>query len=248
MSVPPEAYLVHAIAGERVRARVLLRPGATPHTYEPSMADARVAAGAVLYLAVGHPQLGFETAWRGVLGREGGPRIVALDEECETRRDDPHVWLSVPCFRIMARRTASALAGILPPEAGPALARGLDSLLARVDASAARADSLLAPFRNRSFLVYHPAWGYFAREHGLEQVSVQVGSREPGPAELAHVFEAVRKGGLHVMFIQPGTPPAEARRIAAQLGVETAVLDPLAEDWPEMYVDAARTLRRSWER
>jgi len=246
--VPPEAWLVRGIAGDRVDVRILLRPGATPHTYEPSMADARAADGAGLYLAVGHPRLGFETAWRAALARGdgAGPRVVQLAAGCETEPDDPHVWLSPPCFRRMARAAEGALEALLPAGDAPALRRGADSVVAAVDRASAGADSLLAPYGGRAFLVYHPAWGYLAREHGLEQVSVQSGSREPGPAELARVFHRVREEGLHVMLVQPETPRSETSRIAGQLGLETVVLDPLARDWPSLYLDAARALARSW--
>jgi len=254
VSVPPQAYLVRTIAGTRVRVRVLLRSGASPHTYEPSMADARVAAGSALYLAVGHPRLGFEVAWLAAL--EGGgsaaggdrPRIVRLAEGCDASPDDPHVWLSVPCYRVMARRAEEALRQLLPPADAPGLRAGLDSLLSTVARTAELADSVLGPDRGRAFLVYHPAWGYLAREHGLEQVPVQSGSREPSPAELARVFARVRTEDLHVMFVQPGTSRGEARRVAAEMGVETSSLDPVAEDWPSMYLDAARALDASWRR
>lgn len=254
VSVPPEAYLVRAIAGERVRVRVLLRSGASPHTYEPSIADARLAARAALYLAVGHPRLGFEAAWLAALeggegaGEDAAPRIVRLAQGCDAEPDDPHVWLSVPCYRVMARRAEAALRDLLPPADGTGLRAGLDSLLATVGRTASRADSLLGPDRGRAFLVYHPAWGYLAREHGLEQVPVQSGSREPSPAELARVVARVRREDLRVMFVQPGTSRGEARRVAAELGVETSSLDPLAEDWPAMVLGAVRALDASWRR
>ncbi|HKK28252.1 MAG TPA: zinc ABC transporter substrate-binding protein, partial [Gemmatimonadota bacterium] len=248
------AYLVRAIAGERVGVRVLLRPGASPHAYEPSMADARLAAGAALYLAVGHPRLGSEAAWLSALESGGsgeggsGPGIERLAEGCDVQPDDPHVWLSVPCYGLMARRAEAALRDLLPAADGPGLRAGLDSLLATVARTASRADSILGPDRGRAFLVYHPAWGYLAREHGLEQVPVQSGSREPSPAELARVVARVRQEDLHVMFVQPGTSRGEARRVAAELGVETSSMDPLAEDWPAMYLDAVRALDASWRR
>lgn len=254
VSVAPEAYLVRTIAGERVRVRVLLRPGASPHAYEPSMADARLAAGAALYLAVGHPRLGFEAAWLSALESQGsgeggaGLRIERLAEGCVAQPDDPHVWLSVLCYGLMARRAEAALRDLLPAAEGPALRAGLDSLLSTIARTASRADSILGPDRGRVFLVYHPAWGYLASEHDLEQVPVQSGSREPSPAELARVVARVRQEDLRVMFVQPGTSRGEARRVAAELGVETSSMDPLAEDWPAMYLDAVRSLDASWRR
>jgi zinc transport system substrate-binding protein len=246
VSVPPEAYLVRSIAGHRVSARVLLPPGSSPHTYEPSIGQARLAAAAGLYLSVGHPRLFFESAWEKALTGRGETRVVPLAAGCEARPDDPHVWLSLACTRAMAIRAEEALRSLLPADDSAALRAGLDSTLSELDRASREADSLLAPYRGRSFLVFHPAWAYFARDHGLKQVAVQAGSREPGPRDLARVLAKVREENLRVMFIQPGMPHREADRIARELGVRSEVLDPLEEDWPELVVGAARTLRSAW--
>ncbi len=248
VSVPPEAYLVRSIAGDRVSVEVLLPPGASPHTYEPSMGIARRAADADLYLPVAHPRLAFERSWVDGLRRAGGVRIVPLASTCDARPDDPHVWLSAACADTMARRVEGALEGLLPASDAGGLRSRLDSTLAVMHRASGEADSLLAPFSGRSFLVFHPAWGYFARDHGLRQVAIQAGSREPGPRDLARVLQEVRQEGLRVLFIQPGIPRDEAERIARQLGVRTEVLDPLAENWPALVVDAARELRNAWTR
>jgi zinc transport system substrate-binding protein len=246
VSVPPEAYLVRSIAGDRVSVQLLLPPGASPHTYEPSMGIARRAADADLYLTVGHPRLTFETSWAQALARMGHARVVPLAVNCRARPDDPHVWLSVACADTMARRAEAALEELLPPSAAPRLRARLDSTLSAMHLAWSAADSILAPFAGRSFLVFHPAWDYFARDHGLRQVAIQAGSREPGPRDLARVLQEVREEGLRVLFIQPGMPRREADRVARQLGVRTEVLDPLQEDWPALVVDAARALRDAW--
>jgi zinc transport system substrate-binding protein len=246
VSVSPEAYLVRSIAGHRVSVEVLLPPGASPHTYEPSIGTARRAADADLYLTVGHPRLSFEASWVDVLRRAGHVRIVPLASTCDVRPDDPHVWLSAACADSMARRAEVALERILPASEAGALRASLDSTLTAMRRASAEADSLLTPFTGRSFLVFHPAWGYFATDHGLRQVAIQSGSREPGPRDLARVLRQVREEDLRVMFIQPGTPRDEAERIASRLGVRTKVLDPLAEDWTALVVDAAREIRDSW--
>jgi zinc transport system substrate-binding protein len=248
VSVPPEAYLVRSIAGARVSVEVLLPPGASPHTYEPSMGIARRAAEADLYLTVGHPRLTFETSWVAALKRVGGVPIVPLAATCDARPDDPHVWLSVACADTMARHAEAALERLLPASDSARLRARLDSTMADMHRASGKADSLLAPFSGRSFLVFHPAWGYFARDHRLRQLAVQAGSREPGPRDLARVLREIHEEGLRVLFIQPGMPRDEAERIARQLGVRTEVLDPLEENWPKLVRDAAAALAHAWSK
>jgi len=41
-----------------------------------------------------------------------------------------------------------------------------------------------------SFLVFHPSWGYFAKEFALNQVAVEIEGREPSPKELKRDYRS----------------------------------------------------------
>ena len=40
----------------------------------------------------------------------------------------------------------------------------------------------------RGFLVFHPAWGYFAKDYGLTQQAIEFEGKEPSPRRLAATF------------------------------------------------------------
>ena len=60
VSIAPQKYLLERIAGERVAVTVLVKPGADPHSYEPSPAQMRFCAAARAWFTIGVP---FEDVW-----------------------------------------------------------------------------------------------------------------------------------------------------------------------------------------
>jgi len=82
------------------------------------------------------------------------------------------------------------------------------------------------------FLVFHPAFGYFASAYGLRQVAIEEEGKAPGPARLAAVIEAAKADGIKVVFVEPQFSSSAARTIASAIGGEVVVIDPLAADWP----------------
>ena len=103
----------------------------------------------------------------------------------------------------------------------------LDSDLARVDAELAAA---LAPLKGRAFYVFHPCLGYFARDYGLTQRSVETGGKSPGARHLKQLIARARADGVKVIFVQPQFPQDAARTVAEKIGGAVVPLDPLARD------------------
>ena len=60
VSIAPQKYMIERIGGEHVSVTVLVKPGADPHSYEPTPAQMRECATARLYFSIGVP---FEDAW-----------------------------------------------------------------------------------------------------------------------------------------------------------------------------------------
>ena len=90
----------------------------------------------------------------------------------------------------------------------------------------------------KEFMVFHPAWGYFADAYGLSQIPVEIEGKDPKPADLKHLIEYARKRGIHVIFVQPQFSTKSAEVIAGAIQGQTVFANPLAPDW-------AQNLRRT---
>jgi len=110
----------------------------------------------------------------------------------------------------------------------PPLEQPLAAELQEVDLELERT---LAPLAGRELLVYHPAFGYFARDYGLKQVAVQSGGREPSARELAALIRLARQRGIRVVFVQPQFSQAGAKAVAAAIGGAVVPLDDLPRDY-----------------
>jgi zinc transport system substrate-binding protein len=246
--VPPLAYLVAQIGAEHVTVDVLVQPGQDPHTFEPTPQQIVALGRAVVFFKIDMP---FETVLLEKV-REGNPRLEIVDatrgvtkhamdapccveaagrheRETEHGEPDPHVWLSPPLLKIQAENIAAALGQADPPHRGD-YQRNLTALLERIDTVHRRLQRMLAPYRGRSFYVFHPGFGYFADAYGLKQQAVEAGGHSPTPPELRSLIERARADGAKTIFVQPQYAPQSAQVVADAIDGRVVVINGLAKD------------------
>lgn len=158
---------------------------------------------------------------------------------------DPHVWLSPRLAKVLGASMRDALAKA-DPEGAAAYAAGYERFAAACDALDADIRKSFAdlPPGVHKFMVFHPSWGYFARDYGLTQEPIEQLGREPGPKALAALMKEAKADGVAVVFVQPQLNAAQAETIAKGIGGVTAAIDPLAEDWPAGLRAATKALRQ----
>lgn len=242
VSVLPQKYVVDRIADDLVDVSVMIPPGASPETYEPTLSQMRRLSHAALYVKVGHPSFPFEAAWLDKL-LASTPKLPVVDSSAHIERleGDPHVWLAPHNVEQMAIQVEAALQKLLPQHRDE-LAANLAAFRRDIDGLDRQIHDLLADRKGRAFLVFHPAWGYFAQAYGLRQIAIQHGHKEPDAHELALLIGQARKQHVRVVFVQPQFDAAPARTVAREIGARVEPLDPLAYDWPANLRHAARAL------
>jgi len=289
-SVVPVQTFVERIGGKHVDARVMVRPGFNPHTYDPTPQQISALAGAALYVRTGVP---FEKAWMARIqsanpgmqvfdSRDGivlrALQAHSLDEPghdaehtdepghdpvhgshasrddhdkhdhhaAERNHDheqDPHVWVSPPLVRHMVGGIRDKLAE-LAPEHAEAFARNHDTFVEELAALDRELHALLDPLPSRRFMVFHPAWGYFADAYGLTQVPIEREGKEPGARALVALINQAIRENIKVVFVQPQFDKRSAAQVARAIGGVVIAIDPLAAD----YVDNLRRAGREFAR
>lgn len=154
---------------------------------------------------------------------------------------DPHIWLDPSLVKIQVAHIRDGLSKV-DPAGAQEYAANAGAFLRELDALDAEIRSTLSvlPEDRRSFLVFHPSWGYFARAYGLTQVSIEVEGKEPSPRDLARIIAMAKEEGSKVVFVQPQFSQKSASVIARQIGATVVRLDPLAAEWSENLLRAAR--------
>jgi zinc transport system substrate-binding protein len=245
VSILPQKYFVERIGAPYVHANVMIGPGDEPHSYEPKPAQMRALGDSRAYFAIG---VEFEGAWldrfastnnemrivNTVAGMERLPlpsyQNRGADEEQKETELDPHVWTSPRRVKAILQVTYEALVELDPQHAAQ-YRSNLEAFLADIDELEAYIDQTLAGLSGRRFLVFHPSWGYFAQDYGLEQIAVQVGGQEPSARELAQVIQLARAEDIRVVLAQPEFSAKAAETIAQEIGGRVLLISPLAPDW-----------------
>lgn len=247
VSILPQKYLVQRVGGDHVRVSVMVGPGQSPATFEPRPRQMAGLARARLYYRIGVP---FESVWMDRI-RAANPRMSILDARDGIRlrpidsaggagdhghagdgrpRDDPHIWLSPALVKIMAARLRDRLIELDPGHEADyrANTRAFIDDLSRLQQ---RIRQRLAGLKNRSFMVFHPSWGYFADEFGLRQIPIESEGKAPGASTLARLMDQARRQRVGMIFVQPQFGQTQARALAQSVGARLVTIDSLAEDY-----------------
>lgn len=143
---------------------------------------------------------------------------------------DPHVWLSPENGKIIAANILESLI-TLAPEKESVFQDNYTRLIDDIEALETSIETALSGLTQRTFMVFHPAWGYFAHQYDLEQIAVQVGGQDPSPSELAQLIDKAREENIRVIFIQPSFDSASVEALSEEINAEIVMVDPLARDW-----------------
>ncbi|HEJ83302.1 MAG TPA: cation ABC transporter substrate-binding protein, partial [Desulfobacteraceae bacterium] len=111
--------------------------------------------------------------------------------------------------------------------------KGYRAFLEEIDALDAQIRKIFAGKEGVEFMVFHPAWGYFAHAYGLTQVPIELEGKNPKPAQLKYLIDHARERGIKVIFVQPQFSTKSAEVAAKAIGGRVAFADPLAPDWAE---------------
>jgi zinc transport system substrate-binding protein len=145
---------------------------------------------------------------------------------------DPHIWLSPSLVKQQATAIYETLAKIDCAHQAEYKAN-LDTFLADIDQLDKDIRARLKDVQGRKFIVFHPAWGYFARDYRLEQIPIEVEGQEPSAADMARLIEQARQDKIKVIFAQPEFSSRAAETIAGEIGGKVLLISPLDPDWLE---------------
>ena len=156
---------------------------------------------------------------------------------------DPHIWLAPHLVMIQARNILTALCTIDPAHRDQYEGNYKNFIMELVDLDLDIKNVFAGKGNNIRFMVFHPAWGYFARAYGLEQLPIEIEGKEPKPADIQRLIEEAEKHEVKVIFVQPQLSAKAAETIAAAIGGQITSADPLASDWANNLRRVAQSFR-----
>lgn len=241
VSILPLRGLVEELVGEDFDIEVLVPPGASPETFEPTPRQFVGLNRARIVFNVG--LIDFETTLLDKM--ENRQKVVNLSEGIEliagtcshtehghnhAHGVDPHIWTSPKALQQMAANAYEAIRQAYPDSIKYernyfALKEKLEELDRKV------ADRIEQSGVDR-FVVYHPALTYYARDYGLRQIAIEADGKEPSAKQLSRLIREAREAGVRAIFYQREFPASVVEVIAADIGARSVEIDPLREDAP----------------
>jgi zinc transport system substrate-binding protein len=255
VSIQPLEYFVDRLSGQEIEVNVMVPSGASHGTYSPTALQLQRLSDSGLYLRIGY--LGYEQAWINRLGElNPGMKVVNLSGHVDLIRGeevdhgdhvheggiDPHIWMSPAVMLDLLPVIRDAIL-----EAFPAFRETVEenypALQAEVEQLHLAFSGLSETLTRKSFMIFHPALTYLARDYGLEQVSIEHEGKEPSPARLARMIQNARELATPVIFIQEEYDIRNARLISEETGATIVQINPLGYDWPAAMHELAETFK-----
>ena len=254
VTLEPLRYFTEAIAGDSYEVVSMVPKGSSPESYDPTPQQLVNLSKSQAYLRIGY--IGFEQAWMKKL-EANCPNMKVYDtsKDIDLIRDkghwhgdhfheggvEPHVWNSTQNALIIADNIYQALCELDSTHQEDYQKR-LDVLKQTIRQTDANIRTLLEN-ADSTFLIYHPALSYFARDYGLKQVSIEEGGKEPSPAQLKALIETCRNENVHTIFVQQEFDQRNAQLIANELGINIVSINPLSYDWVKDMIRIAEALK-----
>jgi len=230
------------IGGKAIRVELILSPGDSPHTFDPTPGTVRKVKDVKVVYSIGH---GLDE-WAADLAEVSGAERKNVDQGIQLREIngdqknlDPHYWLDLDNGRIIAQNIAADLSVRFPERSDEFLAN-LENYLKKLDSAQLQIEGLRNQIENKKIVTLHDAWYYFATDNGLEIVGTfePAPGREPTPQSLVSLADLVSQAGSEVIYSEPQLSDTSIISFAKDNDLFITGIDPLGGvEGRESYID-----------
>ena len=267
VNILPQKYFVEKIVKDKFEINVMVKPGSSPHNYEPKPSQMKSLVNSKAYFLVGDP---FEQAWMDKFKQNAkntlfvdttkGIEKIQMEEHnhhdeanVDAKHDehdhsgfDPHVWLDPLLVKIQAKNIYEAMVEI-DSQNGDFYKTNYEEFIKELDTLDENIKTILSPYKDKAFMVFHPSWGYFAKRYDLEQISIEIEGKEPKPNELVELIEEAKKHDIKIVFVAPQFSQKSAKTISQNINAKVVEIDPLSDNWKESMLNTANQIANSYK-
>lgn len=266
-SIAPLADFARQVGGDKVDVILLLPPGASPHTYEPTPKIAQEISKAKIFIKIGaglefwadklisaaNRDIMIVTCSDGIeLLKGNGHTHDHADnhKHSDIHNVDPHIWLDPVICMTIVKRIEDAFSKTDPVNSSYYKKKAA-AYTASLSALDREISERVKTFRTKEYVTFHSAWNYFSRKYGLKVVGVieESPGKEPGPKHIGKILREVKRMKTRVIFAEPQFSPKIAEAIAKEARGKVLILDPEGgQKGNETYIDLMRHNLSAMER
>jgi zinc transport system substrate-binding protein len=219
----PLEYVTRQLAGDHVRVVDLTAPGVEPHDLELKVRQVAEISGADLVVFESKLQPAVDDA----VAQNAHGRSLDVAPDVDLQEGNPHFWLDPLRLAKAADAIEERLAAV-DPEHAAEYAANLAELHQELTGLDAAFSSGLQDCERNVIVTSHDAFGYWTR-YGVRTESIAGLSpdAEPSAAHLDQLRSLIEKDGITTVFSEVLASPKMADVLSRDLGLNTAVLDPI---------------------
>lgn len=245
VTILPQATFVKAVCGDLADVVTMVPPGYSPENYEPDPAQIQKLEQAVVYFSIGVP-----TEEANILPRiQAIPQVdlaaeaaaVYPDRHFDSGARDPHTWLSVRRVIVMVQVIADTLSD-LDPGNETVYRANADAYIDELKTLDQTLSDLFSGVKSKTFIAYHPSFGYLADDYGLNMVALEHDGKEATPRHLQSLIDLANQEKIHSIFTQAEIDSRQSLAFAESIDGQVIILDPLSEDYINNMLDMAQKI------
>jgi len=261
VSIAPQAFFVQKIAGDLVETTMLVPPGASPATYSAKPSQLKNIKESSLYFTIGVP---FEKNWLErftsinpqlkIIDTTKGIDKLPMAHEVGHHEDpdhhhkhgilDPHVWLSPSLVKKQVAIIKDTLS-VEDPENSAIYEKNYHLFVKELENLQQIISQKLKNIQNREFIVFHPSFGYFAKDFNLTQIAIEKEGKEPSLKYINKVITFSKKNNIKTVFVAPQFSQKSAQYIADHINGTVQSINPLSQEWDKNLIEIAKSFEQT---
>ncbi len=269
VSIGPQKDFVEAVAKDLVDVTVMIPPGYSETNYQPSPKELQGLSDADIYFAIGvtaekanilprledfNKDVQVVDLWSEVAKVYPTREFDAGHEHDEDEHDeddhdhqhegiDPHIWLSPKRVMVMIEVIIDELSTIYPEHAD-AFAQNGAKHIRELEELDTQINDTLSEYAHEPFIIYHPAFGYFADDYELDMIAIEENGKEASAKRIEEVIDFAKENEIKFVFYQEEFDSSQAETIAKEINGATVKVAPLSEQ----YIDNIQTILEAFEK
>lgn len=256
VSIVPQEAFVKAVSGDLINIVTMIPPGNSPANYQPTPKEMTNLSESKIYFSIGVPTEKANildkadefnkdikiVALDKIVGEEYPDRYFGEEDEHdhdeELERDvhedgrDPHIWLSPKRVIVMIEAIKDELIEI-DRDNKDIYEKNAEIYISKLVEVDKEIEAKLKGIDQKSFIIYHPTFGYFADDYGLKMITIEKDGKETTAKNLQNVIDFAKNENIKYVFYQEEFDSKQAETVAKEINGETIKVSPLSINYIE---------------
>jgi len=251
VSIEPQVTFLKQIAKDKINIELMVKNGASIHNYSPKPSQMKNITKARLYFAIG---VEFENIWINKFKQiNKNMTIIHTDKNIKKLTmiehhhndeisNDPHIWTSPTNVKIIVKNMLNAL--IIYDKGNKSFyINNYNKFINKIDNTNNKIKNILKQIPSKTkFMVFHPSWGYFAKEYNLKEIALEKEGKEPGLKYVMRLINTAKEKNIKIILTSPEFSQKSAKFIANKIGGKVISFSPLKYNIFENLLEVSKIL------